>query len=162
MPGVEADVGDLWDSQAHEQALSSLELVDGYEVGVGLSAVVGLPIVFRNAVYARGGVIGVLVPSSCFRIKSAKPGSGLSAETEAEVDKADSSEGKVELVMGVVISSFGLVVEGAMVPGKGSIYSQCPKDQENDSEHWWVGGAAENGLTAEGKPCKKERELGWS
>jgi len=111
--GVEVEVGDLWVSQAHEQLLCSLELDEGIEVGVGLSPDIGLPMVLRKAVYARGGVIGVLVPSSVLMMKSAKPGKGLRADV---ADRADSSEGKVEVVMGVVSSSLGFVVVVAMMP----------------------------------------------
>jgi hypothetical protein len=67
----------------------------------------------RKAVYARGGVIGVLVPSSFLMMKSAKPGNGLRADV---ADRADSSEGKVEFVIGVVSSSLGFVVVVAMMP----------------------------------------------
>jgi hypothetical protein len=72
---VEAEVGDLWLSQLHEQSLCSLEPVEGAEVGVVLpddllSAVTGLAI-FRKSVYAVGGVIGVLMKSSCLMMKSA-------------------------------------------------------------------------------------------
>lgn len=58
--------------------LCSLEAEDGAEVGaeVGVDrpdappAVDGLAIDFRKSVYASGGVMGVLMPSSCL-IKSA-------------------------------------------------------------------------------------------
>lgn len=107
-----AEVGDLWVSQLHEQSLCSLEPVEGAEVGVvrpedGFSPTVGLAIVFRKSVYAIGGVIGVLMYSSCL-MKSAYPGRGLRA------DSADNSEGKVD-VMGVLsCGSLGLV-EGAIL-----------------------------------------------
>ena len=70
-----AEVGDLWLSQLHEQSLCSLEPVEGAEVGVVLpddllSEVTGLAI-FRKSVYAVGGVMGVLMKSSCFMMKSA-------------------------------------------------------------------------------------------
>jgi hypothetical protein len=71
---VVAEVGDLWLSQLHEQSLCSLEPVEGAEVGVvlpdDLSPVIGLCIVLRKSVYAVGGVMGVLMYSSCL-MKSA-------------------------------------------------------------------------------------------
>jgi len=75
--GGAIEVGDLWVSQLQEQSLCSLEPVEGAEVGVvlpdDLSPATGLAIVFRKSVYAVGGVMGVLMLSSCF-MKSAKPG----------------------------------------------------------------------------------------
>jgi hypothetical protein len=72
---VVAEVGDLWLSQLHEQSLCSLEPVEGAEVGVvlpdDLSPAIGLCIVFRKSVYAIGGVMGVLMHSSCLMKKSA-------------------------------------------------------------------------------------------
>jgi hypothetical protein len=69
-----AEVGDLWLSQLHEQSLCSLEPVEGAEVGVvlpdDLSPVIGLAIL-RKSVYAVGGVMGVLMKSSCLMMKSA-------------------------------------------------------------------------------------------
>jgi hypothetical protein len=66
-------VGDLWLSQLHEQSLCSLEPVEGAEVGVvlpdDLSPVMGLANL-RKSVYAVGGVMGVLMKSSCL-MKSA-------------------------------------------------------------------------------------------
>lgn len=77
MGGTEL-AGDLCASQLHEQSLPSLlvkESDEGAEVGVGLehltSVTTGLFIVLRKSVYARGGVIGVLIESSCLIIKSA-------------------------------------------------------------------------------------------
>jgi hypothetical protein len=105
-------VGDLWVSQMHEQSLCSLEPVEGAEVGVvrpdDLSPVTGLVIVLRKSVYAVGGVIGVLMASSCL-MKSAKPGRGDRAE------RADSSEGKVEVIGVLSCASLGLV-EGILSP----------------------------------------------
>ena len=96
----------------HEQSLCSLDPVEGAEVGVvrpeeDLSPAIGLAMVLRKSVYAIGGVIGVLIYSSCF-MKSAYPGRGLRA------DSADSSEGKVD-VMGVLsCGSLGLVEGGIL------------------------------------------------
>lgn len=77
MGGTEL-AGDLCASQLHEQSLPSLlvkESEEGAEVGVGLehvfSATMGLFMVLRKSVYARGGVIGVLMESSCLIMKSA-------------------------------------------------------------------------------------------
>ena len=88
-------MGDLWVSQLHEQSLCSLELVEGADVGVvrpdDFSPAIGLPMVFRKSVYAMGGVMGVLMPSSCL-MKSTRAGKGLGAE------RADSSEGNVEVI----------------------------------------------------------------
>ena len=103
--------GDLCASQLHEKSLLSLlvkESEEGAEVGVCLehvfSATMGLFMVLRKSVYARGGLIGVLIESSCLMAKSANPGNVL----RAEFDRADSSEGKVE-VMGVLsCGSLGL------------------------------------------------------
>jgi streptogramin lyase len=68
-----AETGDLWLSQLHEQSLCSLEPVEGAEVGVvlpdDLSPVMGLANL-RKSVYAVGGVMGVLMKSSCL-MKSA-------------------------------------------------------------------------------------------
>src|SRR5207248_3369463 len=85
----------LWFSQLQEQLLESL---DGFEVGVDfpdviLSPKVGL-IDLRKSVYAVGGVMGVLIPSSCL-IKSTKLDDGVRAESD------DSSEGK-EADLGVL------------------------------------------------------------
>ena len=90
----------------HEQSLCSLEPLEGAEVGVvrpDLSPTTGLAIDLRKSVYAVGGVIGVLMPSSCL-MKSAKPGRGDRAE------RADSSEGKVEVIGVLSCASLGLVV----------------------------------------------------
>lgn len=101
--------GDLWVSQLHEQSLCSLEPVEGAEVGVvlpdDLSPGAGLPLAMdlRKSVYATGGVMGVLMPSSCL-MKSANPGKGLRAE------RADSSEGKDEVIGVLSCASLGLVV----------------------------------------------------
>jgi len=105
-------VGDLWVSQLHEQVLCSLALeaseggpedasasdggsVDGADVGVDppdvFSFVMGI-MVFRKSVYAIGGVIGVLMPSSSFIFQSAHPGNGL----RAELERAESSDGKAD------------------------------------------------------------------
>jgi len=104
--GGAMDTGDLCVSQLHEQSLCSLEPVEGAEVGVvvpdDLSPVTGLAIVLRKSVYAVGGVMGVLMPSSCL-MKSANPGSGLRA------DRADSSEGNVEVIGVLSCASLGLV-----------------------------------------------------
>ena len=113
-------------SQLHEQSLCSLEPVDGAEVGVVLpdDLSIGLAMVLRKSVYAIGGVMGVLMPSSCL-MKSAKPGKGLRAE------RADSSEGKVEVIGVLSCGSFGLV-EPILCPCRSN---ECSKDQMNDSEH---------------------------
>lgn len=117
------EVGDLWVSQLHEQSLCSLEPVEGAEVGVvlpdDLSPGIGLPMVLRKSVYAIGGVMGVLMPSSCL-MKSANPGKGLRAE------RAESSEGNVEVIGVLSCGSLGLV-EGVIVcPCRGN---ECrPKD----------------------------------
>jgi hypothetical protein len=112
----------------HEQSLCSLEPVDGAEVGVvlpdDLSPGIGLPMVLRKSVYAIGGVMGVLMPSSCL-MKSAKPGKGLRA------DRAESSEGNVDVIGVLSWGSLGLV-EGILCPGRGN---ECPKDPKSDSEH---------------------------
>lgn len=70
--------GDLCASQLHEQSLPSLLVKDsdeGADVGVGLehliSVTMGLFMVLRKSVYARGGVMGVLIESSCLMMKSA-------------------------------------------------------------------------------------------
>ena len=64
----------MWLSQLHEQSLCSLEPVEGAEVGVvlpdDLSPVMGLANL-RKSVYAVGGVMGVLMKSSCLMKKSA-------------------------------------------------------------------------------------------
>ena len=116
------EVGDLCVSQLHEQSLCSLEPVDGAEVGVvlpdDLSPGIGLPMVLRKSVYAMGGVMGVLIPSSCL-MKSAKPGKGLRAE------RAESSEGNVEVIGVLSCGSLGLA-EGILCPSRGN---ECPKDQ---------------------------------
>jgi len=72
-----SEVGDtdLWASQLHEQLLWSLDAVegavDGAEVGVDRPdsppVMDGLVIDLRKSVYASGGVMGVLMPSSCLR-----------------------------------------------------------------------------------------------
>jgi hypothetical protein len=101
----------------HEQSLCSLDPVEGAEVGVflpdDLSPGMGLAreIVLRKSVYAMGGVMGVLMPSSCF-MKSAKPGRGLRA------DREESSEGKVEDIGVCSWGSLGFV-EG-IVSGQGT------------------------------------------
>lgn len=102
-----------------EQSLCSLEPVEGAEVGVVLPddlspVVTGLAIVLRKSVYAVGGVIGVLM-SSCL-MKSTKPIMGVFAE------RADSSEGKVEVTGVCNCASLGLV-EGILCPGQ---RSECP------------------------------------
>lgn len=107
--GVGAEVGDLWLSQLHEQSLCSLEPVEGADVGVvlpDLSVAAGLAMVLRKSVYAVGGVIGVLMASSCL-MKSTNPGRGLRA------DRADSSDGKVEVIGVLSCASLGFV-EAAM------------------------------------------------
>jgi hypothetical protein len=110
------EVGDLWVSQLHEQSLCWLEPVEGAEVGVvlpdDLSPGIGLfkAMVLRKSVYAIGGVMGVLIPSSCL-MKSAKPGKGLRAET------AESSEGNVEVIGVLSWGSLGLV-EGIVSSSK--------------------------------------------
>jgi hypothetical protein len=113
--GMAVVVGDLCESQLHEQSLCSLVLVEGAEVGVDrpeeevlLSPAMGL-IDLRKSVYAVGGVIGVLRVSSSFFIKSAHPGRGLRAES------ADSSEGNVEVIGVLSCASLGLVVGDMMM-----------------------------------------------
>lgn len=97
----------MWVSQLQEQSLCSLEPVDGAEVGVVLpddlfsGFGLAMAIVLRKSVYAAGGVMGVLIPSSCL-MSSAKPGKGLRAE------RAESSDGKVG-VIGVLSWREGLV-----------------------------------------------------
>lgn len=84
----------LWPSLLHEQALPAL---DGAEVGVDLPdlsenvkllPVEGLDIAgeraFRNSVYASGGVIGVLMSSSCL-IMSRKPWAGLLGSSDGSI-----------------------------------------------------------------------------
>jgi hypothetical protein len=105
---VAAEVGDLWLSQLHEQSLCSLEPVEGAEVGVVLpddllSPAVGLCMVLRKSVYAVGGVMGVLMDSSCLMKKSAYPGRG------DKPDRADSSEGNVEVIGVLSCASLGFV-----------------------------------------------------
>lgn len=112
----------------HEQSLCSLEPVEGAEVGVvrpdDLSpAVTGLAIFKRKSVYAVGGVIGVLI-SSCL-MKSTKPERGVFAE------RADSSEGNVEVIGVCNCGSLGLV-EGILCPDQSN---ECPGDQRSDSDH---------------------------
>jgi hypothetical protein len=99
-------------SQLQEQSLCSLEPVEGAEVGVvrpeDLSpAVTGLAIFIRKSVYAVGGVIGVFM-SSCL-MKSMYPVRGVPAE------RADNSEGKVEVIGVCSCGSLGLV-EGILCP----------------------------------------------
>lgn len=105
-----------------EQSLCSLEPVEGAEVGVvrpedlsDLSpAVTGLAIFIRKSVYAVGGVIGVFM-SSCL-MKSTKPEMGVFAE------RADNSEGKVEVIGVCNCGSLGLV-EGILCPDQNN---ECP------------------------------------
>lgn len=82
--GSTVEVGDLCVSQLHEQSLCSVDAADdGMEVGEeppdveteALSTGRGLAMLMllRKSVYAVGGVIGVLTPSSSL-IKSPNPG----------------------------------------------------------------------------------------
>ncbi len=120
-------------SQLQEQSLCSLEPVEGAEVGVvlpddGLSPVRGglaMVIVLRKSVYASGGVMGVFRESSCL-IKSANPGNGLRA------DRADSSEGKVEVIGVWSCASLGFS-EGILSPR----LRNERVSSRSDSEHKW-------------------------
>ena len=59
--------------------------------------------------------MGVLIPSSCL-MKSAYPGSGLRA------DRADSSEGKVEVIGVLSCASLGFAI-AILSPSR---YNECP------------------------------------